>query len=692
MIRFCDKKTYAIYKGDLDRKQMLLLFFWNESGEHQRDIIVIYDNDDNYYGIVTYSRILMYLQEEEYILRDTVTASENFFEEAAAWFEKNPEELLPILDVQGGLIGFSYQDREYEDELCLDWLSSLEEAEEIALPFSEYQKYCRKICILECNELAYRCYKLFKRLGYAVQVEGEEWGWLGIQSDDVPVLRNEKFYIYAEGAQNSRWDWASGEKPPLVASYFYFIVDWMIEIRKRLLERMTELFEAKGVSVLGCMAPEGEDIEYRTDLELQILFCNLSIEKMVWNKDKVLGKERKLLAEVMGEAEVSQLYDKGLDSEEGGYRKLSYTEVAQEALEDAEGINRIYVMGPCVVEGYGNFIENTFVSLLQKKVGKQYMVVRMPFTNLNWHLWTQKELQKIPLRQKDIVLFFERKGMLKKVNCPKLDLLSLYNDEKRETWMMDSLSLHLNKAGLAVVTEAVYQKILKEEIQRLNKEAAGNAYIQKGEILSEALQEKVREYIEEVRKHRTFSEGSRIGSIVMNCNPFTLGHQYLIEYAASKVDGLYVFVVEEDRSVFPFAARKQMVEEGTAHLDNVCVVPSGSWILSYRTFPVYFGKAKRQEEKADGRMDLEIFARYIAPALGITSRFAGEEPQDKITKQYNEQMADVLGEFGIAFEEVKRKEADGTVISASYVRKCIEEGNFKELEKFVPESTRKYLA
>lgn len=691
MIRFCDKKTYAIYKGDLDRRQMLMLFFWNESGEHQRDIIVIYDEDDNYYGIVTYSRILSYLQEEEYILRDTVTASPSFFEEAAVWFEKNPEELLPILDVQGSLIGFSYLDMEYDDELCLDWITGLEEAEEIVLPFSEYQKYCRKICIIECNELAYRCYKLFKRLDYAVQVEGEEWGWLGIQSDEVPVLRNEKFYIYAEGAQNSRWDWASDEKPPLVVSYFYFIVGWIIEIRKRILAMLTEQLEEKGISVLGCMVPEGKDIEYRTDLELQALFCNLSIERMVWNKDTVREKERKLLAEVMGEEEVSLLYDKGLDSEEGGYRKLSYTKVVQEALEDAEGINRIYVIGPCVVEGYGNFIENTFVSLLQKKIGKQYIVVKMPFTNLNWHLWTQKELQKIPLRKKDIVLYFEREGMLKKVQCPKLDLLPLYNNEKRETWMMDSLSLHLNKTGLAVVTEEVYQKILKEEIQRLNREETENEYIQKGEILSETLQEKVREYIEEVRKYHAFPEGSRIGSIVMNCNPFTYGHQYLIEYAASKVDGLYVFVVEEDRSMFPFSIRKRMVEEGTAHLDNVCVVPSGSWILSYQTFPVYFGKAKRQEEKADGRMDLEIFARYIAPALGITSRFVGEEPQDKITRQYNEQMAEILGEFGIAFEEVKRKEADGTVISASHVRKCIEEENFRELGKYVPESTRKYL-
>lgn len=173
----------------------------------------------------------------------------------------------------------------------------------------------------------------------------------------------------------------------------------------------------------------------------------------------------------------------------------------------------------------------------------------------------------------------------------------------------------------------------------------------------------------------------------MNCNPFTYGHQYLIEYAATRVDWLYVFVVEEDRSVFPFAMRKKMVEEGTCHLKNVIVVPSGSFILSYETFPAYFGKAERQEEKADARFDLEIFARYIAPPLQITRRFVGEEPADKITRQYNEQMKKILGDFGIEVEEIPRKEIDGRVVSASYVRGCAKEQRFEEIAGFVPTST-----
>ncbi|EFA28598.1 ABC transporter, ATP-binding protein, partial [Haemophilus influenzae HK1212] len=38
------------------------------------------------------------------------------------------------------------------------------------------------------------------------------------------------------------------------------------------------------------------------------------------------------------------------------------------------------------------------------------------------------------------------------------------------------------------------------------------------------------------------------GSIVMNANPFTLGHRYLIEQALQQCDHLHLFIVGEDAS------------------------------------------------------------------------------------------------------------------------------------------------
>jgi [citrate (pro-3S)-lyase] ligase len=90
-------------------------------------------------------------------------------------------------------------------------------------------------------------------------------------------------------------------------------------------------------------------------------------------------------------------------------------------------------------------------------------------------------------------------------------------------------------------------------------------------------------------------------------------------------------------------------------------------------------------------VDLEIFARYIAPQLGITIRFVGEEPIDKVTRQYNGQMKEILKDFDIEVEEIPRKQCNGEVISASKVRQFVKENNWEMVRQFVPETTYEYL-
>lgn len=190
-------------------------------------------------------------------------------------------------------------------------------------------------------------------------------------------------------------------------------------------------------------------------------------------------------------------------------------------------------------------------------------------------------------------------------------------------------------------------------------------------------------------------KAERIGAIVMNANPFTKGHRYLIEFAANIVDKLYVFVVEEDRSYFKFADRMDMIKIGTNDIKNVLVVPSGEWVLSYKTMPIYFEKEKMQKMKVDACYDLEIFARYIAPKLGITKRFVGEEPLDMVTKKYNEQMKEILSCFEIEVVEIPRMMICDEIVSASKVREYMKQEQWDKLERLVPGSTlevcKKYI-
>lgn len=177
------------------------------------------------------------------------------------------------------------------------------------------------------------------------------------------------------------------------------------------------------------------------------------------------------------------------------------------------------------------------------------------------------------------------------------------------------------------------------------------------------------------------------GVVVMNCNPFTLGHRYLIEQAAKQVERLFVIVVREDCSLFAYAERKAMVEQGVAHLKNVTVIDGSEYAISQATFPTYF--LKRLDDAADTQMllDLDLFRRHIAPALGTTVRFVGTEPTDRLTRRYNQLMHEVLADV----REIVRLEKEGNAVSASRVRKAMEQGDMSTIRQLVPPTTLPYI-
>ena len=135
----------------------------------------------------------------------------------------------------------------------------------------------------------------------------------------------------------------------------------------------------------------------------------------------------------------------------------------------------------------------------------------------------------------------------------------------------------------------------------------------------------------------------KIAALVMNANPFTLGHQYLIEKAAAENDLLHLFIVSEDASLVPFKIRKQLVMKGTAKV------------------------------------------------LGITRRYVGEEPTSLVTGIYNRIMSEKLPEQGIECIVVSRKTCEDTPISASNVRLALQNGDYDTLSKLVPQTTLDYF-
>ena len=142
--------------------------------------------------------------------------------------------------------------------------------------------------------------------------------------------------------------------------------------------------------------------------------------------------------------------------------------------------------------------------------------------------------------------------------------------------------------------------------------------------------------------------------IIMNANPFHLGHRSLVERAAALGKPVCVIVVKEDASRFSYQERLAMVRAGLDAMPNVVVCEGSDYQISAATFPTYFLKELTDASETQMRLDLDLFCRHIAPALNADVRVVGSEPTDALTARYNALMAEILPSHGISVQEFPR--------------------------------------
>ena len=235
---------------------------------------------------------------------------------------------------------------------------------------------------------------------------------------------------------------------------------------------------------------------------------------------------------------------------------------------------------------------------------------------------------------------------------------------------------------LFLFTKPQYEEVFEACGFKLIDEAAGKVVLMENRYNIEAYKN---------RLHKLRHTGDVVGSLVMNCNPFTLGHRYLVEQACARSFWVHLFVVKEDASYFSFKDRYRLICEGLAHLENLTIHEGSDYIISKATFPTYFIKDKKQIDSIYTELDLNIFRNHLAPELGITHRFVGEEPLCVVTNEYNQQMKKILSRPStspaIEVVELERIEYKGEPISASRVRRLMQERNVEEIRHLVPPST-----
>ncbi len=341
----------------------------------------------------------------------------------------------------------------------------------------------------------------------------------------------------------------------------------------------------------------------------------------------------------------------------------------------------IWFIGACYIYGHYAEDKNTIESLLQKRMNEKGYNIRV--VNCGSPAYCRDTLlyariRTLPLRRGDIIVLPNDNFH----NIKKINLMNLCKKHHVSAkWMADHPA-HCNHHLNLLYAAAVYDEV--ERLLAETERGQGEPLEKKGDFIREL-------YIDKYFKDLDFTKRQKTGCIVMNCNPFTYGHRYLIEQALDIVDCLLIFVVEEDKSVFSFEERFAMVSDGVRDLVNVVVIPSGPFILAQTTFPEYFLKIMDGEIVQNVENDITLFAERIAPYLNIQYRFVGEEPDDMVTNEYNAAMKRILPPKGIKVVEIPRKKQNGRHISASLVRKYLEKKDTDRLHELIPETTLKIL-
>lgn len=444
--------------------------------------------------------------------------------------------------------------------------------------------------------------------------------------------------------------------------------------QRNLLEKVCEL-RAQGVHILTIDVPTIDALSRPLTEDEAIRFQNkirgFSIPKEAGDEieiqlKKVYGDENYKLYRDNKIANINQYYrgyECMLEDLEGEYSNVvGGLRLTTDAPNNYK--NHIDFLGPCIVGGMFCKDSETIPSVIQRLLNTQYpdeyLVIN--YGTCGFYRSYIEKLDKLFLKQGDIIVVIDSFCDVEKY-CPQLykqidiSLKEMY--EKGKDNLFFEIPIHMSAKGNQIAAEYIYSYVncileRVEEREKMVKIASEKKDINDGGLNLDFYRREAK------RLERSEGiSGKKNGAVIMNCNPFTNGHKYLIDVARKQVDNLIVFVVEEDKSFFKFKDRKRMVELGTKEFDNVIVISSGNLVLSNLTMPEYFNKDRLQEVIVNPTKDVEIFAKKIAPIFNISYRFVGEEPIDKVTAQYNRTIKEICPIYGIKVEEISRAKHGG---------------------------------
>lgn len=202
MLRFYDKDVFYTEYDSLNRSELRSFFLTGNQSE-----IVCILKEGNYIGYITWHSLLCNDDIYESIQKEYIILDGNVWENGRKSFVRHRTAFgeavqIPVLNTDGQLIYFAWQDEEANRELRM--LRELEECKG-ALTFRDLNQKYEGVTIHGFNEFAYYMAKYLKGLGIAVNVEGELWNEFGSwEKNEMPAHKN--YEIWAEGVWQKNGD------------------------------------------------------------------------------------------------------------------------------------------------------------------------------------------------------------------------------------------------------------------------------------------------------------------------------------------------------------------------------------------------------------------------------------------------------------------------------------------------------
>ncbi len=360
---------------------------------------------------------------------------------------------------------------------------------------------------------------------------------------------------------------------------------------------------------------------------------------------------------------------------------------------------KIHMFGPCAVMGLCVVDEMTICSLLQHFINQERhnaAVCNHGLAYGNDKLNDLLSMMDEPVRNGDCIIWFSA--------FEKNDLVKLQNKgvpilEVRECvdglidWFLDN-PFHCNAQANFNIAEAIFVNLRKSlrSLSSRNRYSMVDSLKIKLQHNPYAIMnsKELNAYAKYIEQFKCDEHIKTKGAVVLNANPCTLGHMYLIKEALQRVDFLYIFLVEECIGNMPYMDREYMLKESLKYNKRVRVIRGGSIMTSEKVFPEYFNKST-EPSKINLVLTHKVFGKIVGSILGVTYRFFGTEPKDKVTRALNESASEILPKYGIQPIFIERMSIDGKNISANNARDLFYSKQYTDLAKIVPLSTFRRL-